>query len=370
MRSSRTASRSGLGPALFTLLAVGAAGCARAEASIKKPSETPTISVTTTDVAERAVPKLLTVTGTLVGNRESEVAADAAGRVIDTRVERGAVVAQGAVLARLDARTAALSRSEAFAQAAAARVQKDTAELDCQRAERLFRENAISRAELDRTRASCQSSDHSTAAAVARQYMAEKNIADATIRAPFAGMVVERDVSLGEYVTAGKRIATIVELDPLRLELTVPEIASTAIRVGSPVEFQLKAFPNERFSAKVRYVGPVLRRATRDLVVEALVENPERRLMPGMFAEAQLRLGEQRLPMVPKSALSGTEPSLRAFAVVNGVIEERVVLAGSSDGNEVAILKGLRAGDRIVTHPDKSVVDGAKIGTPAQKPAQ
>lgn len=348
------------GALLVALAAAGLVGCARAEAS-PTPKESPAIQVTTTAVTVRAVPKLLTVTGTLVGNRESEIAADTSGRVIDTRIERGAFVEKGAILARVDARGAALSRSEALAQVAAARVQKETALLECERAERLFRANAISRAELDRTRASCQSSDHSAAAALARQGMADKSLSDAAIRAPFAGMIVERDVSVGEFVTPGRRVATLVELDPLRLELTVPELASKAVRVGSPVEFALKAFPNERFSATVRYVGPVLRRATRDLIVEAVVQNPDHKLLPGMFAEAELRMGEQQLPVVPRTALAGVDPTFRAFVVANGVIEERIVLPGAAQGQDVAILKGLRAGEQIVSRPTPAVVDGARV---------
>lgn len=352
--SSRTA-------LILSFAALGLVGCARAEAAPTPADLSPPIAVTTTDVALRDVPKVLTVTGTLLANRNSDVAADVAGRVLQTSAERGDFVAKGAVLARLDARSAALSRTEAAAQVESARVQRETSKLECERAERLFSANAISRSELDRTRASCESSDHSERAARARQSMAEKGLTDATIRAPFAGMVVERDVSIGEYVTPGRRVATLVELDPLRLELTVPERASAAVQVDGPVEFRVKAFPGERFSAKIRYIGPVLRRATRDLVVEAIVENSKHRLRPGTFCEAELRVGDERLPVIPRTALVGQEPSLRAFVVNRGVVEERVVLAGAHAGGGVAILKGLNAGERIVTQPSAEVKDGVHV---------
>lgn len=343
------------------MLALLLGACARAEAA--PPPDVVQVSVlaATTEVTEREVPKRLTVSGTLLGNRQSDVAADVSGRVVETTVERGAFVAQGALLARLDARGAALSQSEASAQVATVRVERNTARLECERAERLYAANAISRAELDRTRASCESSDHSEKAAVARRLMAEKDLGDRGIRAPFAGMVVERDVSVGEYVTPGHRVATVVELDPLRLELTVPEIASTAVDLGSRVEFKLKAFPDQRFSGEVRYIGPVLRRATRDLVVEAIVKNPEHRLRPGMFAEAELSIGVQKLPVIPKTALVGAEPSLRVFVVHRSVVEERVVFAGSETSDGIAILKGLRARERVVTRPTAEVKDGVRI---------
>lgn len=343
------------------MLALLPGACARAQASPAPDAVVPSVEVGTTVVVEREVPKFLAVSGTLVGNRQSDVAADVTGRVVETHVERGTFVAKGAVLARVDARGAALSRREAAALVASARVEQDTARLECERAERLYAAAAISQAELDRTRARCVSSGHSEQVALARQQMAEKDIGDRGVRSPFAGMVVEREISVGEYVTPGRRVATVVELDPLRLELTVPELASTAVRVGSPVEFQLKAFPKERFSGEVRYVGPVLRRATRDLIVEAIVKNPEHRLRPGMFAQAELVLGRQTLPVVPRTALTGSEGSRRAFVVQENVIEERVVLAGSADGESIAIIKGLKAGDRVVTRPTAQVKDGVRV---------
>ena len=348
----------GLASALFT--SVGVSGCSQAEAA-PKAEEVPRISVTTTRVEKRLVPKFLTVTGTLLGNRESEVASDVAGKVVEAGVERGAVVTKGALLARLDTRSARLSQREYAAQVAAASVEKETAALECARAERLFRVNAISQAELDRARASCRSSDHSARALSARKAKADQELTDASIRAPFAGMIVERAVDVGEYVTVGRRIASVVELDPLRLELTVPEVASTSVHPGSPVEFRLRAFPDERFTGTIRYVGPVLRRATRDLAVEALVDNGERRLVPGMFAEAELRVGEELLPVVPKSALRGAPASPRVFVVAKDVIEERVVLTGMSDGDAIVIKRGLTPGEDVVSAPTDSVVDGARV---------
>lgn len=348
------------GPGLLTALIL-AAGCSHAEAAPKPSEEPPRVSVTTAPVVKRSVPKFITVTGTLVGNRESEVASDVAGKVLEASVERGTVVTKGAVLARLDARSARISQSEYEAEVARARVAREAAQLECDRAERLFRAHALSQAELDRARSNCESSDHSTRVFSARKAKADQEFTDATIRAPFAGMIVERAVDVGEYVTVGRRVASVVEIDPVRLELIVPEAASTAVRVGSGVEFRLRAFPGERFTGTIRYVGPVLRRATRDLVVEAVVENPGHRLLPGMFAEAELRVGEELMPVIPKTALRGAAPSLRAFVVANGVIEERVVLAGGNHGEEVVIRKGLNPGENIVNALSDSVVDGARV---------
>lgn len=347
---------------LALLLGAASVGCARANAaekSVNAPAET--LSVTTAEVVEKSVPTTVTVTGTLLANRESEVAADAAGRVVQSAIERGQFVSAGSVLARLDSRGAAISRTAAMAEVAAQRAQSENAKLECERADKLFAAKAITQAELDRVHAGCETSASSSLAALARQQMAEKNMGDALIRAPFAGMIVDRAVNVGEYVSPGRRIATVVEVNPLRLELTVPESAASAVTAGSHVEFRVRAFEKQSFAGDVRYVGPVLRRATHDLVVEAVVDNASGKLRPGMFAEAELSVAQQTLPVAPKAAFIGQPPSSRAFVVKGGVAEERVVLLGAEDASGFTVLDGLRAGERVVVNPGDELRDGTRI---------
>jgi membrane fusion protein (multidrug efflux system) len=174
-------------------------------------------------------------------------------------------------------------------------------------------------------------------------------------------MVVERAVEVGEYVSLGRRVATLVELDPLRLELSIPESAASSVREGGQVDFSVRAFGAERFSGKIRYVGPVLRRASHDLLIEALVDNSDGRLRPGMFAEAELTIGERKLPHAPRSALRGDAPNTRVFVVVGGVAEERLVLTGPAHGEELTIIQGLRPGERVITRPGEDVRDGVRV---------
>ncbi|HET9956211.1 MAG TPA: efflux RND transporter periplasmic adaptor subunit [Polyangiaceae bacterium] len=345
-----------------TLLSFTAVACTRAEAAEKavaKPVAAQKIAVKTVEVSRKSLPKTLTITGTLIANRESEVAADIAGRVVESAIERGQRVEKGALLARLDSRSAVLSRAVASAELETARVHRDNASLECERAEQLFASSALSRAELDRTRANCRASDTSTQAALARTRVSDKAIADAFIRAPFAGVVTDRAVDVGEYVTPGRRIATLVEINPLRLELSIPESATAAVQQGRDVQFSVRALPEKRFRASVRYVGPVLRRSTHDLVIEAVVDNTDGALRPGMFAEAELNTGEQELSVVPKESVRGAGAAARVFVVKDGRVEERVVLAAEPRGNDVPVISGLDVGERVVTSPSAEVVDGA-----------
>jgi membrane fusion protein (multidrug efflux system) len=320
------------------------------------------VDVALATVSERAMPHYLTLTGTLTANRSSQVAADGVGRVRDTFVERGSFVKQGDLLVRLDARAAQLSDSEARAQVEASRSQRDVAQRECERAERLFADRAIGQAEYDRLKAQCSVTQWSSEAAMARAGMANKALGDAAVRAPFSGMVVERFVSLGEYVRPGAAVAEVVEIDPLRLELTVPESEVGQVSAGQNVSFEVTAFPGERFAAQIARLAPAVRKGTRDLVVEAVVANPGGKLLPGMFALARIELARANKPVVPLAALRGEGSKSRLFAVVNGRLEERLVQLGEREGDVVAVEKGVRAGDRIAQlATDKNLQDGLRV---------
>lgn len=347
-------------PIALTLL--GAAGCGvRPTHAHMAPADTAAVSVDTIVAGTREVPRTLTLTGTLLARRESAVAADAGGKVTWVGIERGDDVKKGEALARLDRRAAVLMEAEANAQAAAASQQSALADVECARAQRLYAAGAINRADYDRSITQCESSRHQAAAATARRRMADKSLVDAVVKAPFAGMVAERLVNEGEFVPAGARIASIVEIDSLRLELSVPETAIAALQPGAEVAFQVASFPGETFRARVKYIGAAVRRQSRDLIVEAELANPGRRLRPGMFAVAQVAVGKNALPVVPATALREGDGAQRLFVVVSGRLQERLVRAGSREGEVVAVTSGLQAGERVVRAPQPQHRDGLAV---------
>jgi membrane fusion protein, multidrug efflux system len=191
--------------------------------------------------------------------------------------------------------------------------------------------------------------------------MAGKSLGDLIVRAPFRGLIAERFVSVGEYVRPDTRIATLVEVDPLRLELSVPEAAVPALVRAAEVEFQVAAFPGETFHGKIRYVGPAVRRQSRDLLVEAVVANPARRLLPGMFATARLLTGTQAQPVIPEAAVKRESEVDRAYVVKDGRIEERLLALGTREAGTVAVLSGLRVGEQVVATIPSGLCDGARV---------
>lgn len=350
------------------LAAASAVGCSRsvaetaAPAAMQVPAEVAPIAVDVVAVREIKVPRVLTLSGSLAGAEQAQVAAGAAGKVLATYVERGSVVRKGAPLARLDARMVSAQAQEAAAQVESLRLQQAQAELDCDRTQRLFDKGAISKADYDRAHTQCQTAKWSLAGAEARRTQTSEALSDTQIRAPFSGMVVDRAVTAGEYVRPDSRVVTLVAVDSLRVELTVPEADVGAVKLGAGVDFRLAAGKKGTvYHGRIRYIGPAVRQQTRDAVVEAVVDNPTRELRPGMFVTAELALGEQILPAVPRSAIRSDGTQHHVFVVAaNQRLEERLVQVVEAAGPLVPIANGVKAGERLVGTITPEVRDGAR----------
>src|SRR4029077_8788296 len=136
-------------------------------------------------------------------------------------------------------------------------------------------------------------------------------------------------VPAGDYVTAGMKVAEVVRITPLRIELTVPEQFVASINVGQPVSFSVDAFPGKTFEGRVRFASPALRADQRALTVEAVVPNANAELKPGMFATALVQQREKTpAVLVPKPAVQTTAGTSRVYVLKNDRVEERVVTIG------------------------------------------
>ncbi len=350
---------------LIAMVCLGAA-CHRGEEASSSQTEAEaaaiTIHVRTGPVAEQPMPEYLTLTGSLHADQQSDIAADASGKVLQVLVERGQAVKSGQVLATLDARAANLSATAAQAQSRLAQSQLEQSQRECERVKHLLDTGAISRADYDRQTSQCTAQQWSATAAEAEQQSASKLVGDARIRAPFDGVIGERLINVGQYVERSTRIASIYTPDPLRIQLTIPESNLASIREGVPVTFTVAAFGDERFTGTVKYISPNVREASRDLIAEAVVPNPEGRLRPGMFAVARLQLAEQPRPVVDTNAVAKDDTEARVFVVgPDKRVQERLVRIGESKGDVVAVLSGVRPGETVVLQPGPDVRDGARV---------
>jgi RND family efflux transporter MFP subunit len=363
------------------------------------PEPAPAPRVRVAPVVERTLPATLDVTGTLQADARTEIAAEVDGRLAEVGVERGLVVEAGALLARIDDRDAVNQLREAeavqaqtearlgldparpfapedVAEVRQARVTLERMATDLARYGRLVEAGAVSQAEHEARRAEYLAQQELLAARLndARQTyqalqaqkvrvaMARKQLADTVIRAPYAGLIAERHAQVGDYVRKGAPVATLVRVDPLRVELAIPEAAVPAVRRGQAVAFTVQAFPDRTFQGTIAYVGPALKPDVRALVVEAIVPNPRRALQPGYFVTARVELpGGAPTPFVPAAALRGGAGGTRVFVVAGDRAEARLVQVGRTAGDLVEVLRGVRPGERVAVDGLDGLADGMPV---------
>jgi membrane fusion protein (multidrug efflux system) len=394
--------------AMLALVAGLASACGTAKGEPAKSDTPAAMTVSVAAATEQAITRFLKVTGTLAAEEQAEVAAEVQGRVIATPVERGTRVAEGADLIRVSPAEAQAQATEAEANAAQlegrlglrsaggpgasgesaefdidrvpevanARAQLTLAQGDFDRAKMLHEKKLLSQADFDQKSAQAEVARRqfeiarnganqqyqALLAARARVALARKALADTIVRSPFAGVVGERLVSVGDYVTRGTKVASVLRTNPLRVQLTVPEQYSAEVAVGRSVSFEVDASPGQKFTGQVRYVSPALEANSRTLVVEAVVANDAGALKPGSFATALIEQAN-RSPgvLTPAAAVRTVAGTSRVFVVAGEKAEERIVTIGQPVGDLIEITSGLKAGENVATSGVAQLADGVRV---------
>jgi RND family efflux transporter MFP subunit len=396
-----------IGCAVALASAVVLAGCqqdgaaAKAELGATKPGSDPVAKedVATTVAVQVKLPQTVMLTGSLAADEQSDVAAKRGGIVNKVLIDRGSVLKEGDVMVQLDTTDAtnSLQQAEAAAQelmvrlgltsadekfdpqkqpdVKVAKTMLELAEKSYQRDRKLFESKVISPEEYDKTRndyiAAQQKYELSVAQAaqlyqqfqttLTRVKSARQLVTDMTVKAPFDGAVVEKFVAPGEALMDGAKVANLVRINPLRLVLNVPEQAVGKMDQGQAVQFTVDAFPGERFEGVVKNIAPALNAETRTLTVEAMVDNPDRLLRPGLFATAEVQLDADRMGVrVPASALRRREDVAQVFVVDEGIARATMVVPGETRKGLVEIVAGLKGGEQIVSNAAE-VEDGIRI---------
>ena len=323
--------------------------------------------------------------GTLVAIEGVDVAPQLGGMVTDYFFDSGHDVAKGQKLVKLDT-----SVEEADLADNKATLQQ--ANLDYERQVKLVKTGAVSQAILDQTIAKRNS------AAASVQHV-EAIIAQKTITAPFAGRLGLRHVEKGQYVSAGQALVWLQALDPIWVDFPVPEAAVAKFQIGSVIELTADAYPGQLFKGEVEAFDAKLSSDARMLMVRAKVPNPDRKLLPGMFANVSvLSGGAKEFVTVPRTAVTyglygdsvwvvkeglpepapapaptaAAEPvasAVAADATPTGSVaaepkltaERRFVRVGPTEGDRVAILEGIKNGDQVVTSGQLKLQPGAAI---------
>jgi RND family efflux transporter MFP subunit len=368
------------------------------------PREAPR-RVETVTAELRRMPRTVVAVGTLAAEDRAELGFKVAGRLARWDVDLGSRVPAAAVLAELDARDYELNRDRARAaleQARArlglpaggdedaidtqnvgvvrqARARLDQAEANLSRSRELKEQGILSQADYDAVEAAFKvaRSQHDDAieevnlrrSVLAERRtdlaLAEQQLLDTRLRAPFTGAVQQRRANLGEYLAAGAPVLTLVKMTPLRLRVDVPEREASNVRKGQALTVLVEGDPNPWPGTVVR-IAPALEESNRSLIVEAEVDNAKGLLRPGSFAKAEIvtESGADSL-VVPASSLVVFAGIEKVVTVKDGTAEERPVTTGRRSGELVEILSGLDPGEVLVVKPGNLQTGAPVQGTAA-----
>jgi len=326
-------------------------------------------TVTTIKVTAQDWQPTLAAVGSVAPVRGVDVTTEIAGLVREIHFKSGQDVKKGEILVELNADSdkAQLAALEAAADLSATVLKRDKAQFDAQ---------AIAQAQVD-----ADAADLKSKRALADQQRAI--IDKKTIRAPFAGRLGITTVNPGQYVNPGDKIVTLQTIDPIYVDFNLPQKAIGSLQVGQVVNVTSDGFANESFPGKITAISPKVDTTTRNITVEATFANPKRQLLPGMFANAAVDAGDKKhyltLPQTAitynpygstvfvvqtaaEAAAAAKAASAPAPAASSGYfVQQAFVTTGETRGDQVAILKGLKEGQTVVTSGQVKLKNGTWI---------
>lgn len=359
--------RSSLGTVLALVFAAALAGCGSEEEASKVVA--PPVLVAPAET--QRVQDRIEATGELRAQNAAAVAAQVGGQVTKLVREEGVAVAAGDVVIEIDPELRQLELDNARALAAQADAQAGEASRELVRMEKLHAEGVAADAKLDQVRTKIQTARSSRDAAQAQLGMAERAMSDASVKAPFAGLVARRHVSQGEYVQPGQKLFELVALDPIEVEFYLPERDSSKVAQGASVGVRVAPFPDEVFTAQVSVVSPTIDPQTRTLRVKAVLPNPDGRLRPGLFARADLGISTRDdVVMIPEDAILQRADGAVAFRLgADNRVERRKLTLGVFHQGKVEVVEGIEAGDLVVVRGQDQLTDGLSVSVRDEKGA-
>ena len=347
-------------PALLLLLACG--GDDADTQAVRLPP------VTVEPVRVQALEDRIEATGELLAPERAEIAAEVPGRVTEILVPEGTRVEAGTVVLEIDPERRELEVASAGAQLAEAKAALVEMQRDAERIRTLHGRNVASDSRLDQAETQLTLARSRKEAAEAALGVAQRALRDASVTAPFAGFVAQRRVSRGEFVNAGQPLFELVALDPIEVELHLPEVDAGRIALGQPLALTVAPHPGEVFHATLTYVSPTIDPKSRTLRVKAQLANPDGRLRPGLFARADLGVAQREgVAMIPEEAILQRADGAVAFRLLGDRVERVRIETGVHRDGWVEVVTGLGPADRVVVRGHAELSDGMAVAV--QDPA-
>jgi RND family efflux transporter MFP subunit len=360
------------------------------------------VATEVTTVRRIAVQREVDLSGTLLSPDQARVSSEVAGIVRDVPVQLGTEMRAGDLLVRLEPRELqlALDRAEGqlrqieaqlgidrsqdrrppsddqIASVRQAMANRDDARNTFKRAQQLHDRGLMSQVDYDSAETRLKIAEANHQAAVdnvqalkatlqdrrAAFELAQKKVADASIRAPVSGAVAERLVQPGEFIRENTPVATIVQLSPLKLKTAIQEKHAGLIHPGQAVAFAVEAFPGRTFAGTVAYISPAVDQATRTFAVEALVENADRVLKPGFFAKGVVRTHrDENVLAVPEDSVSTLAGVSTVYAIDGGKARQQQVTLGARQDGLVEVTSGLKGDETLATTNLSQLATGVPV---------
>ena len=360
------------------------------------------VATEVTTVRRIAVQREVDLSGTLLSPDQARVSSEVAGIVRDVPVQLGTEMRAGDLLVRLEPRELqlALDRAEGqlrqieaqlgidrsqdrrppsddqIASVRQAMANRDDARNTFKRAQQLHDRGLMSQVDYDSAETRLKIAEANHQAAVdnvqalkatlqdrrAAFELAQKKVADASIRAPVSGAVAERLVQPGEFIRENTPVATIVQVSPLKLKTAIQEKHAGLIHPGQTVAFAVEAFPGRTFAGTVAYISPAVDQATRTFAVEALVENADRVLKPGFFAKGVVRTHrDENVLAVPEDSVSTLAGVSTVYAIDGGKARQQQVTLGARQDGLVEVTSGLKGDETLATTNLSQLATGVPV---------
>src|SRR5437867_5182282 len=310
------------------------------------PMVMPPTTVSSATVKEEDWAPALSAVGSISAVQGAVVSAELGGVVNQVAFENGGVAKKGDLLEQLDA-------SAEEAQVKSAEADLELARADLERSRDLVGRKVISKAEIDASESKFKQKEGSVE-------QMRSMIAKKTVRAPFDGQLGIRQVNVGQMINSGQQVVPLTSLDPVFADFALPQQYLGQLTSGLEVHVTTDALPGRVFKGKVTAINSMVDSSTRNITLQATLENPDHALRPGMFAKAEVTLPEKHKTLVvPGSAISYAPFGDSVFVIdekkdektgkESQVIRQQFVRVGEARGDFVAITQGLKAGDMVVS---------------------
>ena len=354
--------------------AIGGAACSSAESPAAANTAPAAIDIGRENVvavqsADITVGPL--ISGDLRAQREAQVRAELGGSVLQVVPDEGQAIKQGALLARIEARTQEDALRSADSMVRSAEESLSVADRELARTERLVKGGALAERELESARNAAVLARAQRDDAQSRQASARKALDDGTVRAPISGLVARRHVNRGDVVSSGAELYTIIDPSSMRLEASVPSEQLGAIAIGATVNFQVRGYPGQTFAGRIERISPMADPVTRQVPIFVTIPNTQGRLVAGLFAEGRVVQQVKRTLVVPVTAINERTGTPWVLRVRDGKTEKVEVTLGLRDPQteQVEIAAGVSEGDLLLVGASQGMTPGTPVKVRAAAPA-